>query len=304
MIFIVLLSDAVETSQSLVKDVSQEALVSTFDEETQAAQDKKEEMNLPKDSPKETEEALTFVKDPSNQKSPKAAEKVTFKDIVQSSVTNENSDMKMDTDTKEVPKSLHTEKSCTQNDAAQSVKTSAKDDVADTSEEKQDVEKEGNSGKGVKRSLEEDKEGPEKCTETEEGSGKRPRKSESTVDSSPRLQEQKERQNTPQEEEAEPMETETTRDLEPESGIKIQKRMELEEVGKGDDGSRDGEGDEAGEEDVEKKDINGQEKEKDDSKEDEESSTPSRKRKKKKRSYERPRGEGGKFMKEKPGTVL
>lgn len=298
-----LLSDAVETSQNQMEDVSQEALVSAFDEETQAAQDKKEEAAVPKDSLKEAKEALTFAKDSSNQKSPKETEKVTFKDIVQTSVANENSDVKMASDAKEASETLHAEHSCSKSDTTKSVKAATKDSVSVTGEERQITnEKEATSAKGIKRSLEEDTEGPAESMEIDEGRGKRPRKSEVAIESSPQPQVKKERQETAQEEEAEPMETETTRDLEPNNDIKIPKREESEEVGKGDDGE-DGEGDDAGEDDVEKKDNIGQEKDKDDSKEDEESSTPSRKRKKKKRSYERPRGEGGKFMKEKPGTV-
>lgn len=298
----VLLSDTLEASRN-VENVSQEALVSAFDEETQAAQEKKDEPNIAKDSIEEPVKSVKSGKDSSNQKPPKETEKVTFKDIVQTSVANEKSEVKKDTDGKEVPENLPTDHSRTKIDTTQPVKLATKDYEADITEKGQvSVEKEANRSKGIKRSLEEDTEEPAGNEEVQEGRGKRPRNNEPAVDSSPQPLEQEE-QDTLQEEEAEPMEAESTRDLESESGIQAQKRVELEGVGKADDGSRDGEGDEVGEEDAEKKDNSGQEKDKDDSKEDEESSAPSRKRKKKKRSYERPRGEGGKFMKEKPGTV-
>lgn len=298
--------DAVETPPNVMEAVTQEALVSAFDEETQAAQEKKDEVNLPKDSLEEAEEALTFVKDSSNQKSPKEMEKVTFKDIVQTSVADENSDVKMDTDTKEVPEKLPTEHPSTKIDTTQSAKSTAEDADADTTEEsKITIDKEVNSGKGIKRPLEDDTEEPaEDKKKEEEGRGKRPKKSEPAIESSLHPLEQEEAQDTPQEEETELMETGTTRDLEPESGIKTRKRVEPEGLEKGDEGSRDGEGDEVGEDDAEKKDNSGQDKDKDDSKEDEESSTPSRRRKKKRRAYERPRGEGGKFMKEKPDPSM
>lgn len=300
----VLLSDAVETPQNLMETVTQEALVSAFDEETQAAQEKKDELNLPKDSLQEAEEALTFVKDSSNQKSPKETEKVTFKDIVQTSVSDENSDVKMSTNTKEVSEKIPTEHPPTKINTTQPVKSTTEDADEDSIEEKQiTIDKEVNSGKGIKRPLEDIEEPTEDKKEEEEGRGKRPKKSEPAIDSPPQAPEQEETQDTPQEEEAELMETDTTRDLEQESGVKTRKRVEPEGLEKGDEGSRDGEGDEGGEDDAEKKDHSGQDKDKDDSKEDEESSTPSRRRKKKKRAYERPRGEGGKFMKEKPGTA-
>lgn len=295
----VLLSDAVEASQNLMEDVSQGALVSAFDEETQAAQERKEEMNLPKDSLNKAEKALTHEKDSNHQKSPKETEKVTFKDIVQSSVANENRDVKLNTDTKEVPSKLPPEHPSTKTDATPSVKLATKDSDVDTTEERQTaIDNETNSGKGIKRPLEDD---TKELVGDENGKGKRSKKSESAIDSVPQPQEQEEVQDTPQEEEPELMETDTTMNLESESATKTQKR-ELEGLEKGDDGSRDGEGDEVGEDDMEKKENSGQDKDKDDSKEDEES-TPSRKRKKKKRAYERPRGEGGKFMKEKPGRV-
>lgn len=72
-----------------------------------------------------------------------------------------------------------------------------------------------------------------------------------------------------------------------------------EQVEKVDEESRDGL-DDAGEEEMQEKENNSDSKDKDEGKEDE-VTTPSKRRKKKKKSYERPRGEGGKFMKERPG---
>ncbi|MPC27465.1 PHD finger protein 10 [Portunus trituberculatus] len=165
--------------------------------------------------------------------------------------------------------------------------------------------KDVSKGKGIKRSLEEDTKEPAESHEIQEE--KRLRKSEQTRSPSPQPQvereEQEEEQDMLQEEEAEPMETEATQELEQESNTKTQP-FDLSGIAKGDDGSHEGEGEEVGEDEGEKKDNDIQEKDKDDGKEDEESSTPSRKRKKKKRSYERPRGEGGKFMKEKPDPSM
>lgn len=71
-----------------------------------------------------------------------------------------------------------------------------------------------------------------------------------------------------------------------------------EQVEKVDEESRDGL-DDVGEEDMQDKENNSDSKDKDEVKEDE-VTTPSKRKKKKKKSYERPRGEGGKFMKERP----
>lgn len=330
---VVFVSDTVETSQNLIEDVSQEALVSAFDEETQAAQEqKKDEVDSPKGSLVEAEKASTCAKDSSIQKPTKETEKVTFKDIVQPSVAIKDPEVKMDTDANKVPENIAREHTSAKIDTAQSVKLTAKDSAVGAAEERQvPIEK------GIKRPLEEDKEKPAEDKDMQEGGGKRPRKDDPVTASSPQPKEQKQEQATPQEEEAEPMETDTTRDQEPEKVTKKEQPMEVEEVDKGDDGSRDVEGDEVGEGAVEKKDKDkddskededkdkddGKEdedkdeskdddendkdkddddKDKDDSKEDDESSAMSKKRKKKKRSYDRPRGEGGKFMKEKPGT--
>lgn len=74
------------------------------------------------------------------------------------------------------------------------------------------------------------------------------------------------------------------------------------QVERSDEGSRDGM-DDNGTEDGQDKDNNSDGKDKDDTREDDDNSSPSKRRKKKKKSYERPRGEGGKFMKERPGRL-
>lgn len=364
---VVFISDTVKTSQSLIEDISQEALVSAFDEETQAAQEqKKEEMDSP------AEKALTVVKESGIKKSTKETEKVTFKDVVQTSVASKDPEVKLDTEAKKVPEYVAPERISAKIDTTQSAKVTAKESDVGAAEKRQvtteekpssgkgikrsleedtekpasssssvvlTVEKEPSSGKGIKRPLEEEK--PAEAKTMQEGGGKRPRKDEPAIDSSPQPKKQDQKQVTLKEEEAEAMETETdiTKAQKQENITKKEQRMEVDEVDKDEDGSRDGEGDEVGEDDVEKKskekdgskededkddgkededkeeddkdkddgkedddrDKDDEDKDKDDSKEDDESAL-SKKRKKKKRSYDRPRGEGGKFMKEKPGT--
>lgn len=297
--------DEVESLQNLAKETVQEELVTAFDEETQAAE-KKDEVDFKKGS-LETENAPEFVKESKIQKSPQDTEHESFADPGQASVPKESADIdtevQMKKDAVENPPAEYTPSVI---DSTQTAKLSPENlDMNPTEKELVSHEKDVNKGKGIKRSLEEDTEEPVESHEMQEE--KRLRKSEQAMSPSPQTQvereEQEEEQDTLQEEEAEPMETEAPQELEPESSTKTQ-AFDLSVIAKADDGSREGEGEEVGEDEGEKKDNDIQEKDKDDGKEDEESSTPSRKRKKKKRSYERPRGEGGKFMKEKPDPSM
>lgn len=87
---------------------------------------------------------------------------------------------------------------------------------------------------------------------------------------------------------------------------KLKRKKRKQAVDKNDEESRD-DMEEGSREEGQNKENNNDaddQKEKEDGKDDDDTSTPSRRRKKKKKSYERPRGEGGKFMKEKPGKSL
>ena len=293
-------SDEVENVQKLAKETLQGELVTAFDEETQASLEKKDEIDFKKDDLMEVESTLKFVKDSSVKKSPQDSEQETLAIAVNTSVPNENLDVKMHT-TKDILENPPTEYSPTNVDSTKSAKSLTIS--VDAAEGQMPCGKDMNSGKGIKRSLEEDTEEPVESQEVQQGKEKRSRKSKQA---SPQPQvekeEHQEERDTQQEEDAESMETEATQEVEQERSIKAEKEFELSGITRGDEGSPDGEGDEMGEDDGDKKDNDGQDKDKDDGKDDEES-TPSRRRKKKKRSYERPRGEGGKFMKEKPGTV-
>lgn len=298
-------SDEVESSPNLAKETVQEELVTAFDEETQAGQEKKDEVDFKKSGLEEVESTFKFVKDSNIRKSPQDTEQETFGSAVQTSVPNETLDAKMHA-AKDVVENPPAECTPTNVDTTQSAKSPTGDIEMGAAEGQIPCGKGMNMGKGIKRAFEEDTEELVESQEVQEGREKKSRKIKQAMSTSPQPQvegEDQEERGTPQEEEAEAMETEATQVMEPENSIKTQKRFELAGITKGDEGSRDGEGDELGEDEGDKKDIDGQEKDKDDGKEDEESSTPSRRRKKKKRSYERPRGEGGKFMKEKPGMA-
>lgn len=299
---ITLFSDEVESLQNQAKENVKEELVTASDEKTQAAE--KDEVDFKKSILDETESTHAFVKESHIQKSSQDTEQESFTNAGQTSVPEESADgvseMQMIEDAMGNPPAEHTPSTI---DSTQTAKLSPENlDVTPAEQELVPHPKDVKKGKGVKRSLEEDTEEPVGSHEMQEE--KRLRKSEQTISPSPQPQmereEQEEEQEALQEEEAEPMETEATQELEQESSTKTQ-QFDLSGITKGDDGE--GEGEEVGEDEGEKKDNDNQEKDKDDGKEDEESLTPSRRRKKKKRSYERPRGEGGKFMKEKPGTV-